>query len=81
MSARDPGPPGWFAADGGILPEVVEQAQRLQADLTRRDVVFDPLGLPYSHIPHLPLEPLRRATSDIGNAYSKDKGHTIQGHR
>ncbi|MGD0263386.1 MAG: hypothetical protein ABSD47_00360 [Candidatus Methylomirabilota bacterium] len=59
MSARDPGPPGWLAAGGGILPEVVERAQRFQADLTQRDVVFDLLGLPCSHIPHLPLEQLR----------------------
>jgi acetoin utilization protein AcuB len=76
MSARDPGSPGWFAAGGGILPEVVERAQRFQADLTRRDVVFDLLGLPRSHIPHLPLEQLREEViREGGRSAGPGTGH------
>ena len=43
----------------GVLPEVAELAQRFQADLTLLSVVFDPLDIPCSHIPHPPLERLR----------------------
>jgi hypothetical protein len=43
----------------GVLPEVAELAQRIQADLTLLSVVFDPLDITCSYISRPPLERLR----------------------
>lgn len=49
-----------FSADSDRAMEYAEElAQRFQADLTVLHVVYDPLDITCSHIPHPPLEQLR----------------------